>query len=277
MTERVFEVTFSVTRREAERVAQRLFDAGAGAVEERDGPKLVVYVTSEAEAQRLSGAAGVAQVSLRELDPSWQTEWMAYLEPVAITDRLVLQPTSSRDKVPRGKRRLWFEPDQAFGVGSHATTRLAARATEAACRAQRPARVLDVGTGTGVLGLVAASSGAGRVLGIDVDPTAVRAARKNARLNRLTERCSFSTRPLAKVRSRFELVLANIEVWVLLELAGELCRVTAPGGRLVLSGLLAERGAELLARAREHGFLELDRAEEDGWLLLVLGRAVVEA
>lgn len=277
MTERVFEVTFSVTRREAERVAQRLFDAGAGAVEERDGPKLVVYVTSEAEAQRLSGAAGVAQVSLRELDPSWQTEWMAYLEPVAITDRLVLQPTSSRDKVPRVKRGLWFEPDQAFGVGSHATTRLAARATEAACRAQRPARVLDVGTGTGVLGLVAASSGAGRVLGIDVDPTAVRAARKNARLNRLTERCSFSTRPLAKVRSRFELVLANIEVWVLLELAGELCRVTAPGGRLVLSGLLAERGAELLARAREHGFLELDRAEEDGWLLLVLGRAVVEA
>lgn len=277
MTEPVFELTLAVTRRDAERVAERLFEAGAGAVEERDGPKLVVYVTSQAEARRLSRAAGVSDVSLRELDPSWQTEWMRYLEPVAITDRFVLQPTSHAEKVPRGKRRLWFEPDQAFGVGSHATTRLAARATEALCSAQRPARVLDVGTGTGVLALVAASSGAKRVLGIDVDPTAVRAARKNARLNRLTERCSFSSRPLAKVRSRFELVVANIEVWVLLELATELCRVTAPGGRLVLSGLLAERGAEVLAGYAQHGFSEQSRAEEDGWLSLVLGRAVVGA
>lgn len=269
-------MTFAVTRRDAERVARRLFDAGAGAVEERDGPTLVVYVTSRAEARRLSGAAAVAAVSVRELDPSWQREWMRYLEPVAITDRFVLQPTSSAEKVPRGKRRLWFEPDQAFGVGSHPTTRLAARATEELCRARHPARALDVGTGTGVLAMVAASSGAKRVLGIDVDPTSVRAARKNARLNHLTERCSFSTRPLAKVRSRFDLVLANIEAWVLLELAEDLARVTAPAGRLVLSGFLSERGAEVLGRCSEHALRELARAEEDGWLLLVLGRPVVE-
>lgn len=269
-------MTFAVTRRDVERVAQRLFTAGAGAVEERGGPTLVVYVTSRAHARRLEVAAAVTATSVRELDPSWQTEWMRYLQPVAITDRFVLQPTSSAEKVPRGKRRLWFEPDQAFGVGSHPTTRLAASATEALCRARRPARVLDVGTGTGVLALVAASSGAERVLGIDVDPTSVRAARRNARLNHLTERCSFSTRPLAKVRSRFDLVLANIEAWVLLELAEDLVRVTAPAGRLVLSGLLTERGAEVLDRCSERGLRELDRAEEEGWLSLVLGRAVVE-
>jgi ribosomal protein L11 methyltransferase len=282
VTERVFEVTFAVSSRDAAKLAALLFEAGAGAVEERDGPKLVVYVTRQEEALRLSqaaraGVSGALEISERELDPSWQTEWMRYLGPVALTERIVLQPTTDASKLPRGKRRLWFEPDQAFGVGSHATTRLTARATERLCRAERPVSVLDVGTGNGVLALVAALSGATRVLGIDIDPTAVRAAKKNARLNRMTERCSFSARKLAGVRSRFGLVLANIEVWVLAELAPDLARVTAADGRLVLSGLLAERGAEVLERFGALGFSEEGREAEDGWLVLVLGRSGVRA
>lgn len=274
---RVLELGFGVARRDVARVTELLFEAGAGAVEERDGPTLVVYVTGEDEAARLTGAAraaarGELEVTERELDPSWQTEWMRWLGPEAITDRIVLQPTTSSDKLARGKRRIWYEPDQAFGVGSHPTTRLAARATELACQSRRPASVLDVGTGNGVLALVAAKLGARRVLGIDVDATAVKAARKNARLNRLSQRCAFSTRPLASVRGRFDLVLANIEVWVLADLAADLARVTAPEGRLVLSGLLSERGREILARFEELGLRELSRAEADGWLGLMLAR-----
>ena len=199
-----------------------------------------------------------------------QRSILRHLGPVALTQRIVLQPTGDETKVPRGKRRLWFAPDQAFGDGSHATTRLAARATERLCRELSPARVLDVGTGNGVLALVAAISCRGRVLGLDVAPAALGAARRNATKNRLSDRCKFSRRPLAQVRGRFDLVLANIEAWVLLELAADLARVTAPAGHLVLSGLLCERGDELLARLQAEGLSEVGRDEEDGWLGLVL-------
>jgi ribosomal protein L11 methyltransferase len=277
VSERVTELSFAVPRREAARVAALLFGSGAGAVEERDGPVLVVYVTSEEDAERLSHAVReavpLARVSARELAPTWQTEWMRHLRPVALTERLVLQPTTDSTRLPKGKRRLWYEPDQAFGVGTHPTTLLVARATERWCRARRPRSVLDVGTGTGVLALVAARSGAARVRGVDVDPVAVRAARRNARLNDLGDRCSFSTAPLARIRSRFDLVLANIEVWVLLELAGDLCRVVGPGGALVLSGLLEERVDEVLRAVAEQALTEASRETADGWACLVLGRA----
>ncbi|MCC6898663.1 MAG: 50S ribosomal protein L11 methyltransferase [Polyangiaceae bacterium] len=265
----MFELGFAVRPRDVETVSARLFAAGAGAVEEREGPTLVVWVQTEADAAALSRAAGL-EPARRELDASWQTEWLRHLGPVVLTERIVLQPTTDLAKLPRGKRRIWFEPDQAFGDGSHATTRLAARATERLCRERAPARVLDVGTGNGVLALVAAVSRASRVLGVDVDPSALRAARKNARRNKLSDRCSFSGRSLAEVRGRFDLVLANIEAWVLLELAHDLARVTAPTGHLVLSGLLRERGAEVLARFSAEGLSAVARDQEDGWLGLVL-------
>jgi ribosomal protein L11 methyltransferase len=272
-----FELTFAVPRRVAKKVSAILFEAGAGAVEERAGPRLVVWALGRAAARRLATAVarefpGVVTVAERELDPSWQTDWMQYLEPVLITDRIVFQPTTRTDSLPRGKRRIWFAPDQAFGEGNHPTTRLAARATERHCRQLEPSAVLDVGTGNGVLAMVAASCRAPRVLGIDLDQTALRAARKNARLNRLSRRCSFSARPLSSVRGRYDLVIANIEAWVLLELAGDLARVTAPAGRLLLSGLLRERGDEILARFADQGLREESREQEAGWLALVLGR-----
>lgn len=278
MSPRVFEVTFAVGRRDAKRLSTILFAAGAGAVEERDGPTLVVWVESPEAVRRVTAAVtrqfpNPVSISERELDASWQTEWMRYLEPVAITDRVVLQPTTRSDELPPGKIRIWFEPDQAFGEGNHPTTQLAARAAERLCLERAPRSVLDVGTGNGVLALLVASTRGPRVLGIDPDEIALRAARKNARLNRLSRRCSFSARPLARVRGRYDLVMANIEVWVLLQLAPELARATAPAGRLLLSGLLCERGDEILARFGRLGLREESREQRAGWVAFVLQRS----
>ena len=111
-----------------------------------------------------------------------------------------------------------------------------------------------------------------RVRGTAPAQPAPRAAAKTPGLNRLSRRCSFSARPLSSVRGRYDLVIANIEAWVLLELAGDLARVTAPAGRLLLSGLLRERGDEILARFADQGLREESREQEAGWLALVLGR-----
>lgn len=264
---RVLEVSFRISKRDAAAVSARLFDAGAGAVEERPGPELVVWAQGRAALERLSSAAGVAPSAVRELDDSWQTEWMRWLGPVALTERSVLQPTSDRSALPKGKRRIWYEPDQAFGVGTHSSTRLAARSVEALARGRR---VLDVGAGNGVLAILAMRAGARRASGIDIDPVAVRAARRNARLNRV--RCTFSTRRLSELSGPFDLVVANVEVWVLLELAPDLARVVAREGRLVLSGLLADREPEVVAAFDAWGLSPLERGEEEGWVGLTLGK-----
>ncbi|HEY5961817.1 MAG TPA: 50S ribosomal protein L11 methyltransferase, partial [Polyangiaceae bacterium] len=147
-----------------------------------------------------------------------------------------------------GKERLLFEPEPCFGDGSHPTTRLASQATEAYCVAHSGCSVLDVGTGNGVLSLVAAMSGAGSTLGLDVDAEAVAAAEENARLNALEARCRFSTADVATLEAEFDLVVANLEPQVQLELIAPLARRVRSGGTLLLTGFLFEQ-AEWIRRA----------------------------
>jgi ribosomal protein L11 methyltransferase len=197
---------------------------------------------------------------------AWQTPWTEYLRPVRVSDGFVLQPTTDDSEAPEGVTVLRFQPDLVFGVGSHATTRLAAAALERHIRPER--EVLDVGTGTGVLAMIAQAAGARGSLGIDVDRRAVQNARENARLNGLSCSCRFSTRPLASVKRRYPLVVANVEAPALFELGPDLVRVTA--STLIVTGVLAERRDELCAALTG---LELSaETEDEGWILLELGR-----
>lgn len=276
---RVFALTFTLAESDATRVTNALFAAGAGGVEEQSPSRSIVYTDDPAAARRFisaarEGARSEVRVDVKELDPSWQSDWLRYLRPEPITPRWVLQPTSIRSPAPRGKRRLWYEPDAAFGVGSHPTTRLAARAVEACCSRLRPPSLLDVGTGNGVLALLGVVSGAKRALGIDIDPIAVRAARINARANGLGSRCRFSERGLDELTSRHPVVVANIEVWVLLDLAAELARVTAPAGRLLLTGFLQERAREVRGAFERLGFTAGRPRRQGEWGLLELARGV---
>jgi len=275
LAKRVFEIVFAVPKRTAPSLAERLLSAGAGAIEERGakrGRLLVVYAEGEREAKRLSelGRALATETTSRPLSDDWRTGWMAYLAPEAITDQIVLCPIGQEASLGREHRRLLFEPDMVFGVGSHPTTRLCARAVERHCLAHPGLDVLDVGTGSGVLAMVAASCGAARVLGLEVDPVAVRSARHNARLNRLEGRCTFSLRPLERLGRRFDLVVANIEAWVLLELARPLAAALGPGATLLVSGLLSGRAPELLGRFAEFGLSLRGRDRQKGWELLEL-------
>jgi ribosomal protein L11 methyltransferase len=257
-----------------------LFDAGAGAVEERDAPGaalLVVYCSGARDAARMERAArelsAEVEVEQRELDDTWKNEWTRWLGPEAVTDRVLLVPAGSEAPVPRDKLSLQFDPALVFGVGSHPTTRLAAREVEELCFAHPGLRVIDVGTGTGVLAMVAAVSGAASVLGIDVEPRAVRSARKNARLNELSSICRFSERALSTQRRQFDLVVANIEAWVIEELARDLVRVLAPGGHLVVSGFLRDR-SEAIAGLFTLAGLRVTRERSEGdWAALVLTSA----
>lgn len=264
----LWEISIDVSAEHADALGAALLDAGAGGFEERDGA-LVVWAESreslaalEAVARRFSD-----RVDVSEQDDAWRHAWALHAGPVRVSDGFVLQPIDDDTPAPEGTRRIRYAPELAFGEGSHATTRLAARAVERLCRARPGASVLDVGTGMGVLAFVAVLSGAQRCLGIDVDPVAVSAARANARLNELGDRTRFETTRLAEIAARYDLVLANLEAPVQLELAPELARRLAPGGVLVATGFLLERRDEMVCALGLSPTLE---DTEDDWCLLEL-------
>jgi ribosomal protein L11 methyltransferase len=268
-------------RKFAELVSSVLFEAGAGGIEEQDGSKrLVVYA---ADRETAEGIAARARALLREAAPGpngialsievdehsdWASAWTRHLGQIALTPSLVIQPSWDETPAPPGSQRILFDPKLSFGDGAHATTRLASVALERACGARPGLSVLDFGSGTGVLAFVALLSGAKFAWGVDIDPVSIEAAQQNATLNALSERCQFSL-PSAQPERTFELVVANLEAPALLTCAGDLTRHALLAERLILTGFLATKEAEICAAFAPN--FRHERAEyEADWALVEL-------
>jgi ribosomal protein L11 methyltransferase len=141
-----------------------------------------------------------------------------------------------------GDRLISLDPGMAFGTGTHATTRLCLESLNRIVeQGFAAARVLDVGTGSGILALAAAALGAQEVVGLDVDETACEVARRNVSLNGFEGRISISRRPLGEIEGQGDIVLANILAEENIRLAPELLNHLRNGGWLILSGILAEK------------------------------------
>jgi SAM-dependent methyltransferase len=138
--------------------------------------------------------------------------------------------------------------------------------------ARLPGRVLDVGCGTGILSIGAAKMGASEIVGLDVDPDAIAAARANAQTNGVAQAITLSDTPASDLEGTFPLVVANILAHILLALADALVARTAPGGRLILSGLLAEQADELLEAFTQRGCWLEGQATRGPWVRLDLVR-----
>ena len=265
----------------SELVSTLLFEAGAGGIEELDGARcLVVYAESREAAQTIAdrarellrvaapGPHGIAFSIEVDEHSEWASAWTQHLGQVALTANLVIQPVWDQAEPPPGARVIRFDPELAFGDGAHETTRLAAKALERACLARPSARVLDFGSGTGVLCFVALLSGADSAWGVDIDPVSIRAAERNSALNQLAERARFSM-PHELPERAFDVVVANLEAPTLLACASELVRCAKGSERLLLTGFLAEREAEIAARFAPDYRVARPEYEAD-WALLEL-------
>jgi ribosomal protein L11 methyltransferase len=171
---------------------------------------------------------------------------------------------------PRGRTPVWILPGRAFGTGLHPTTRLALRLLGG--RRAEGARVLDVGTGSGVLALAALARGARQAVGLDVDRHALANASGNALLNAAGDGLRLVAGSLDALApsAAFDLVLANLERDALLPLLAPLRRVVAPGGVVVASGLTLAQRTELLAASAASGLSAGDEREEGGWWAALL-------
>jgi ribosomal protein L11 methyltransferase len=221
----------------------------------------------------------------------WVRESLAGLKPVQ-AGRFLIHGAHDRAVVPPNRIGIEIEAALAFGTGHHGTTRGCLLALDDLCKrarqrrwpsgrshlgvTERRLRILDLGTGSGVLAIAAARALRQRVLATDIDAEAVRVARANARLNRaglLVEvvKADGVSGQSIRARAPFDLVFANILLGPLQRLAAPLTKLIAPGGRIVLSGLLAAQANAALSAYRplaiEH------RIDLDGWTTLVMRRA----
>lgn len=211
-------------------------------------------------------------LAARSLQPVREQDWVRLTQsqfaPVEITPSFWIvpswhQPPAGADKVIR------LDPGLAFGTGTHPTTRMCLRwtALQAPARAAHWTRVLDYGCGSGILAIGAAVHGATGIDAVDIDPAAVEATRANAAANGVVLRAGLP----ALAQGRYPLVYANILATPLKLLAPLLCGHLAPGGRLVLAGILERQADEL--RAAYAPWCAIDVLDaEDGWILMGGGR-----
>ena len=216
--------------------------------------------------------------TVREED--WAHAWKRHYKPLRIGRRVLLTPAWEEPEALPGDVVVRLEPGMAFGTGLHPTTRLCVAALE---KWVRPGdSFLDIGTGSGVLSLAAAKLGATPVWSTDIDPLAIRAAKENALRNGIAlapdglhvEQGSVP----AGQAGRFKVIAANILAEVLVGLFEgayanvPLAEPLAPGGHLILSGILEERSEMVLSAAARYGLKEVERIQEADWVALVVRR-----
>jgi ribosomal protein L11 methyltransferase len=206
-------------------------------------------------------------------DEDWAISWQQYFKPFEIVPGLVIKPSWEHYQQEPGQHILELDPGMAFGTGQHASTRMALAFIAQCMREQAAQAVLDVGTGTGILAMAAALFGAQRIIAIDNDPDAVTVARENIVKNRLDTQIETSTTPVEQIQGSYQLVCANIVHDVLVTMAPILTRLTAPGGHLILAGILSgEQEKNIIAVYAQAGMTLRDRQYQDEWVSLLLTR-----
>jgi ribosomal protein L11 methyltransferase len=281
-----YAVTVEVDETRADDVAASLLEAGASGAEVREGAvtpmpgaprpapgraQVVAFfedrVGAEAAAAVHGGAGPIAQVP----EQDWSQAWKEGLSAFAV-GRLFLRPSWIAAEVPEGKAEVVIDPGMAFGTGTHPTTALCLAGVDALLVERPGADVLDVGTGSGLLAIAAAKLGARRVVATDDDPVALRVAEENAHRNGVGIELLLAGRDA--VQGRFGVVVANILANTLVELAPELAGRLAPGGTLILAGVLAGQEDEVRAAYLGQGLAarpDLDAGEGE-WRRVCLRR-----
>jgi ribosomal protein L11 methyltransferase len=274
---------------ELELLAARLFEHGALGVELQEpdqqlmpgtpalppgAGRCIAHFNERGAAADSARDLGRAEAPVEVAEEDWSVAWRKHHRPLRVGPRSWVQPPWEDAPAGPGETRVLIDPGMAFGTGSHPTTALCLERVDELLAATPGGDVLDVGTGSGVIALLAVKLGAGRVCGTENDPVALEAARRGAELNGIgPERIRWALAdPDELPEAPYQIVVANILLNTLVELAPAIARKVARGGRLVLSGLLPGQAEEAEAAYAAQGLAPAARAGRDGWVRVELSR-----
>ncbi len=219
--------------------------------------------------ERLSAAGIGYTIDLsRVREDDWLNNWRKYFKPTPVGERLLINPSWCTDTDPEGRAVLNIDPGLAFGTGKHETTRLCMEALERCISGGES--VLDVGCGSGILGIAAVLLGAGSAFGVDIDETAVRTANENAAVNGVGDRFSAIAGDLVdKVEGKFDIVVANIVADAIIALSAQISRFMKKGAVYIVSGIIDVRADDVKA-AVQPDFEIVGEYTLGGWYCFVL-------
>ena len=241
--------------------------------------RIKFYVTDDEDGKALMARAlegienPVSTAPMKEED--WAYGWQKYYQPMAVGEKVYIVPEWERGKsVPDGRTAVYLNPGLTFGTGSHASTQLCLTLLEKYLKSGDA--VLDLGCGSGILSIAAINLGAGRALGVDIDPKSVDVAYENAALNgigssRYTVRAGnvLSDKVLVEDlagEGPYQMVLANIVADVIIPLSAQVERFLPPAeGVFICSGIIDTRADEVEKALKKNGLRILERIERDGW------------
>jgi ribosomal protein L11 methyltransferase len=271
----MFRLTVECRAAERDGLVAELSDSGTGGIVEHDlfegGCRLEAFFEDKAAAAAVAGRISASNVTVEACeDRDWVAYSQAQWEPELVGERFFLVPSWRNDPTPAGRLRLMMPPGSAPGTGFHPATQLALEALERRVRSGR--RVFDLGTGSGILALGAVLLGADRVIACDIETAAVEAAASYLReAGAPVSLFAGSARSVGS--GAVDLLVANLNAAAIRQLAGEMARVLATGGEVIVTGFEryeAERVEHLFVG---FGFACRDRIESSGWVCLICGRS----
>ena len=250
---------------------------GSGATLRAFFPETIAASTLEASVRHyLDGLAQLGFAAARDLrvaalaDENWADAWRAHFTPRAVGRRLLIVPPWD-ERGANGRLVITIEPGRAFGTGHHGTTAGCLEALESVVERERPTRMIDVGTGSGILAIAAARLGVGAVLAIDDDPDAVACAMANAARNHVADRVRCALADAAALREpRVPLLVANLLSAAHRRLADQYRRSLCDDGILLLGGILDAEAADVVAALAGHGLVHRASLSVEGWTTLEL-------
>ena len=196
----------------------------------------------------------------------WQNAWKKYYHAMDIGERLAIVPGWEDYRTDR--IRIVMDPGMAFGTGTHETTSLCLETLDSLVKGGE--RVLDIGTGSGILAIAALKLGADSAEGVDIDPMCVRTAGENAARNGVADRFKVLVGDLSdKASGQYNIITANIVAAAILSLAPHVPVLMAPGARFIASGIIDERKDEVLAGLKAAGLEPVEVKEKRGWVCII--------
>ena len=233
--------------------------------QEKAALECVEFINARLDAENIEHEITVVGVN----EEDWANNWKQYYHTQRIGKRIVVTP-SWEEYTPSGDDvQMRLDPGMAFGTGTHDTTRLCLELLEECVTPET--RILDVGTGSGILSVGGVLLGAPSALGVDIDPVAVKVANENAEINEVTDKTEFVCGDLTdKVHGKFEIVTANIVADVIIRLLSTVKNYLFKGGVLIVSGIIDTRADEVENACHEAGFVTEKRLEHGGWVAIKL-------
>lgn len=235
---------------------------------ENDDKKEMLLSEIKDMAKKLSEDSAYGRMKVEEAlvkDEDWSNNWKKYYKPLKIGKHIVIKPSWEDVELEEGDVTVELDPGMAFGTGSHASTHMCLEFLEKTIK--KGDRVLDIGTGSGILGIAALKLGAESVTAVDIDPLAVKIAKENAALNGYSEPefTVFEGDLADKVSGEYDVVLANIVADIICELSKNVGKYIKDNGKFITSGIIEFKADNVRKALSENGIKIIEEKNQKDW------------